>query len=135
MIAEFSAVLVASLVFHNLADHVTGQTDFIAENKTHNPKAMAGHILWYHVTMVVGLLAVIGLLQIPVTGFGFIMAMLFSAASHAFIDTRTPVRRLLEITRSPGFAKLDTPINGMYVSDQALHWTCLLISALLMIKL
>ncbi|WP_331759893.1 hypothetical protein [Streptomyces anulatus] len=39
---------------------------------------------------------------------------------------------LLQHTGSPGFAELRTAgMNGMYLTDQALHQTALLVSALL----
>jgi hypothetical protein len=55
-----------------------------------------------------------------------------SAITHAFFDRRWPVRWLLEQCGSKGFAELQAGgMNGMYLTDQALHQTALLVSALL----
>lgn len=52
--------------------------------------------------------------------------------THAFFDRRWPVRWLLQHTGSPDFAELRAAgMNGMYLTDQALHQTALMVSALL----
>lgn len=149
MIAEFAAVTVTLLVLHDLADHVTGQTDFHAENKVKMPKqcleegkskffglyALAGHVFWYHLTLVFGLIAVSGFMGITFSWLGLAAGMLFSAVTHAVLDTRVPVRLLLEETGSPNFAKMLTPVCGMYQADQALHRSCLLVASMLIVGL
>ena len=42
---------------------------------------------------------------------------------------------VLRVTRSPNFAEQTSPVCGMYVADQALHWLSLLVSALLLATL
>lgn len=139
MIGSFAAILVTLLVMHNLADHIFGQTDTIAAHKA--DKGLAGwkhifsHVILYHACLMVGLGSVLIVLDIPVTWLGVISGLLFSAVTHAIIDRRKIVRWILEVTDSPGFAKMETPLNGMYLADQGLHWGCLLISALLMVGL
>jgi hypothetical protein len=60
----------------------------------------------------------------------------WSAATHAVLDRRWPVRWLLQHTGSPDFAELRTAgLNGMYLADQALHSGALLVSALLITRL
>ncbi|MEV3970213.1 hypothetical protein AB0K68_19010 [Streptomyces sp. NPDC050698] len=52
--------------------------------------------------------------------------------THAFFDRRWPVRWLLGHIGSKGFAELKAAgMNGTYLTDQALHHTALLASALL----
>jgi hypothetical protein len=51
---------------------------------------------------------------------------------RAFFDRRWPVRRLLQHVGSKGFAELKAAgMNGMYLTDQAVHQTALMVSALL----
>ncbi len=125
----------ATNVSHEFADHIL-QTDYQAENKSKPGRvgwsAMLQHIFSYHVAMVIALLAVVSLFDLPVTGLGFISAIAFSAITHAFIDRRWAVKKLLEMTGSPGFAALQTPINGMYLSDQSLHKLALGVSCVLL---
>ncbi len=122
-------------VSHEFADHIL-QTDYQAENKAKPGRvgwaAMLQHIFSYHVSMIIALLTVIALFDLPVTGLGFISAIAFSAITHAFIDRRWPVKKLLEMTGSPKFAALQTPINGMYLSDQSLHRLALGICSVLL---
>jgi hypothetical protein len=132
---------------HNLGDHVTGQTDHQATGKgaptpdqvergAHRHAGWAAnlaHVAHYHLTLViVGLLAWLALpLHWSVTG--VVLALVWSAATHAFLDRRWPVRWLLEHTGSPGFARLAAGgINGMYLADQGLHGLALGIAAVLL---
>ncbi len=136
MIASFAAILVTLLVLHNLADHIFGQTDQMAACKAEPGwfgwKHILSHVLYYHSFMMIGLGLVLIVLEIPATWPGIILGLLFSAVTHAIIDRRWPVRVILEMTGSPNFAKMQTPIFGIYAADQALHWGCLLVSALIM---
>ncbi|MFJ2198507.1 hypothetical protein [Streptomyces violaceusniger] len=69
-------------------------------------------------------------LQMSFTGLAAGLAV--SAATHAFFDRRWPIRWLLEHIGAKGFAELKAAgMNGMYSTDQALHQTALLVSALL----
>ncbi len=130
-----SVCWMATNVSHELGDHIL-QTDYQAENKAKPGRvgwsAMIQHIFSYHVAMVISLLLVIALFDLPVSALGFICAVTFSAVTHAFIDRRWPVKKLLEMTGSPRFAVLQTPINGMYLSDQTLHKVALGVSCILL---
>ncbi|GAA2526964.1 DUF3307 domain-containing protein [Winogradskya humida] len=123
---------------HQIGDHVL-QSDKQAAHKAdpglHGWVFMAQHVGIYHVVAVGMLLvAFVGLgIDIPLRG--MVAGIGFSAISHAFLDRRWPVRFLLTRLGSPTFAVMQTPVNGMYVADQALHYGCLWISALLIARL
>jgi hypothetical protein len=76
----------------------------------------------YHLIMA-------GLLLVPLLRDGWpawraLVALALSAGSHALIDRRWPVRRLLRAVGSPGFATLEW---GVIAVDQALtcrSWPC-----------
>ncbi|MFD8801556.1 hypothetical protein [Streptomyces atroolivaceus] len=71
-------------------------------------------------------------LPIQMSWAGLAAGLIVSAVTHALFDRRWPVRWLLQHTGSPDFAELRAAgMNGMYVTDQALHQTALLVSALL----
>ncbi|MEV7227274.1 DUF3307 domain-containing protein [Polymorphospora sp. NPDC051019] len=135
--AVFSATLFAA---HQIADHVLGQTDNQASHKA-DPgltgwRHILGHVLAYHLVMAVMVTVTIVALDVPVTATGIAAGLAFSAITHAFIDRRWPVRWLLEHTGSTPFSRLaGHGINGMYLADQALHYACLWISALLLARL
>ncbi|MGW1365110.1 hypothetical protein ACWCQP_48025 [Streptomyces chartreusis] len=75
-------------------------------------------------------------LPLPFTATGLAAGFAWSAATHAVLDRRWPVRWLLQHTGSPVFADLrSTGLNGLYLADQALHSGVLLISALLITRL
>lgn len=132
----FAALGFTSLVAHNLADHVFGQNDHQAANKVKPGRvgwsALLQHVFAYHVVLSTMWLLTIMVFDLPVSGLGFILALLFSAITHAILDRRWLVRWILEKTGSPNFAKMQSPINGMYQGDQALHWFCLWISVLIL---
>jgi hypothetical protein len=134
----FVVTLAALLVGHQVGDHVL-QSDRQAAEKSvaglTGLKAMAGHLLAYHVAVgaVLALVAVVLNLSLSVTG--LVAGLVFSAVTHAVLDRRHLVRAVLRGTRSPGFAEQTSPVCGMYVADQALHWLCLLVSALLVATL
>jgi hypothetical protein len=127
---RFAVVLPTLLVAHNLADHIV-QTDHQAAAKTTSWPAMAGHVGGYQVTQAAALAAVAALTGERLSWQRVLLGGVFSAATHAFLDRRWPVRKTLEATRSPNFADMTTPLHGMYLADQALHHGCLLVSALL----
>lgn len=129
----FAVTLVTMLVAHNVGDHIC-QTDHQAAHKAGEDPgvwvpAMAGHVASYQATQAVALAVVLPGLR-P-SWRGVLAGSLFSAASHAFLDRRWPVRGILRRTRSPGFAELAAPISGPYLADQALHHGCLFVAALL----
>ena len=130
----FAAVAATLQAAHQLGDHIA-QTDKDAANKAapgrHGWRHILTHVATYHLTVLVMLYATTTLLHLPVTALGVITGVGFSAATHAFIDRRWPVRWLLNHTGSAAFADRQTPICGMYLADQSLHYACLWASALL----
>jgi hypothetical protein len=116
---------------HNVGDHLV-QTDHQAMNKQHDWSAMAGHVGGYQAAQAVAVGAVLAATGLRPNRWALLVGTVVSAATHAFIDRRWPVRKLLMATRSPGFSEMRTPIFGMYQADQALHHGCLLIAALVM---
>jgi hypothetical protein len=115
------------LAGHLLGDWVV-QTDWQAANKARSWSAMAQHMVGYHLTLALA----VALARWPgwTHGVGWRMASLLgvSLVTHAFIDRRWPVRRLMVATGSEAFA--DTTW-GIFVVDQALHISilCLLVAA------
>ncbi|MGD9482862.1 hypothetical protein WDH52_06305 [Streptomyces sp. TRM70308] len=145
-LATFGAVWAVLSVGHNLADHVIGQTDQQAEGKAApstaevadgvSPRqgwgACLGHVAQYHLVMAVMLALVWAVLPLQMSWTGLAAGLAVSAVTHAFFDRRWPVRWLLEHIGSKGFTELKAAgMNGMYLTDQALHQTALLASALL----
>lgn len=137
--ATFAAVGVTLYAAHQLADHVLGQTDKQANGKAEPGWAgwrhIAGHVGLYHAVMGVMLLVAVAVLDLPVTWLGAVAGVGFSAVTHAVIDRRWPVRLLLEATGSGPFSRLNSGgMNGLYLADQACHWACLWVSALLVVS-
>lgn len=156
--ARFAAVLGTLHAAHDLADHVV-QTDAQALGKTYDWRAMGGHVGSYHATQVAALVAADRVLGLRLSPWRTAIAVAWSAGTHAFLDRRWPVRRLLELTGSEGFAaprtivRLDVdglgrvnvpagvptqvdavgpvPLHGPYLADQALHHACLWVAALI----
>jgi hypothetical protein len=134
----FVVALVALLVAHQLGDHVI-QTDRQASDKAGGgwagARAMVGHLTGYHLTAAVVLASTAYTLALPLSIPGLVAGFAFSLISHGLLDLRRPVRLILRLTGSPQFAEQTTPVNGIYVADQALHWASLLVSALLIARL
>lgn len=132
----FAAGLATMFAAHQVADHVFGQSDKIAENKTKPGRVgwshLLQHVFAYHVVMLMMLLISIAILSLPVTLTGLISCLTMSAVSHAIIDRRWPVKWILDNTGSPKFAEMTQPLCGMYLADQGLHWVFLWMSALLL---
>ncbi|MEW1912514.1 hypothetical protein AB0442_29440 [Kitasatospora sp. NPDC085895] len=149
-LATFGSTWAVLTVGHNLADHVFGQSDHQAANKGAptaedvaagaSPRrgwgACLAHVGQYHLVMA-ALLALVWLfIPLPLGATGLTVGFAWSAATHAVLDRRWPVRWLLQHTGSPAFAELRTAgLNGLYLADQALHSGALLISALLITRL
>ena len=134
----FVVTLLALLVGHQVGDHVLQSDDQAARKSQPGAPgwtAMAGHLLAYHLAVGAILALVAAVLHVPLTVTGVAAGLAFSAVTHAVLDRRHLVRAVLRATGSPGFAEQTTPVCGMYVADQALHWLCLLISALLVATL
>ncbi|MFI5736137.1 hypothetical protein ACIA49_38845 [Kribbella sp. NPDC051587] len=149
-LATFGSVWAVLAVSHNLADHVLGQNDRQALNKGAptavdvaggvNPRrgwgACMGHVAQYHVVMGVVLTLVGVVLPLELSWPGLLGGLVVSAVTHAFLDRRWPVRWLLQHTGKRNFAELrEGGLNGMYLADQALHQTALLVSALVITRL
>lgn len=149
-LATFGAVWAVLAVGHNIADHIFGQTDSLAERKGAptadqvadgvSPRrgwgACLSHVALYHLVMAALLLLAWAALPLRVSWFGLTAGSVVSAATHAFFDRRWPVRWLLQHTGSPGFADLMAAgLNGMYLADQALHQVALLVSSALIARL
>ncbi|MEU9547204.1 hypothetical protein, partial [Streptomyces mirabilis] len=145
-LATFGAVWAVLAVGHNLADHVIGQTDTQAGNKGApsaaeiadgvSPRegwaACLRHVAQYHLVMAVFMGLAWAVLPLQMSWSGLAAGLIVSVVTHAFFDRRWPVRWLLEHIGSKGFAELKAAgMNGMYLTDQALHQTALLVSALL----
>ncbi|OKJ33200.1 hypothetical protein [Streptomyces sp. CB01580] len=150
ILATFGVVWAVLSVGHNLADHVFGQSDHQAANKGApsaaevadgvSPRRGWGsclaHVAQYHLVMAV--LVALAWLALPLSlsWTGLVAGLIVSAVTHAFFDRRWPVRWLLQHTGSPDFAELRAAgMNGMYLTDQALHQSALLVSALLITRL
>ncbi|MFE4975528.1 hypothetical protein ACFRAR_25935 [Kitasatospora sp. NPDC056651] len=149
-LATFGSTWAVLAVGHNVADHVFGQSDHQAANKGAptaedvaagvSPRrgwaACLAHVGQYHLFMA-ALLALVWLfIPLPLSVTGLAAGFAWSAATHAVLDRRWPVRWLLQHTGSPEFAELRTAgLNGMYLADQALHSGALLVSALLITRL
>jgi len=121
-----TTVFLILLTSHLLGDWVV-QSDWQATNKTRSWAALAAHVAGYH--LVMGLL-----LLLPVVRDGWpaaktLAVLAVSAASHALIDRRWPVRALLRMAGSPGFATVEW---GVIAVDQALHLSILAMLAVLL---
>ena len=121
-----TTVFLILLTSHLLGDWVA-QSDWQATNKTRSWAALAAHVAGYH--LVMGLL-----LLLPVVRDGWPAAkalgvLAVSAATHALIDRRWPVRALLRVAGSPGFATVEW---GVIAVDQALHLSILAMLAVLL---
>lgn len=127
----FAVILPTLWAAHNVGDHVV-QTDHQAMNKAISWGAMAGHVGGYQVIQALAVESVLTLTGLRGSVWRRVAGMVVSAGTHAFLDRRWPVKKILEKTGSPGFAQQRTPVFGMYQADQALHHGCLLISALIM---
>ncbi|MET7419585.1 DUF3307 domain-containing protein [Dactylosporangium sp. NPDC005555] len=130
----FVVALAALLVGHSLGDHVA-QTDRQAAHKSAPGgagwRALAGHLLTYHLMVTAALLLTCAALRLPLSATGVTAGIAFSAVTHGLLDRRWPVRAVLRATGSPQFADTTSPVCGMYVADQALHQASLLVAALL----
>ncbi|AEB47417.1 DUF3307 domain-containing protein [Micromonospora maris] len=130
----FAVVTAVLIPAHQFADHIV-QTDSDASHKA-DPgwtgwRHLLIHVATYHLTIAAMLAATLALLDLPVSALGLTAGMAFSAITHALLDRRWPVRLILRLTGSAAFADRQTPVCGMYLADQSLHYACLWISALL----
>lgn len=128
----FAATFATLFAAHQLADHLAGQTDHQATHKDlpgwKGWKANLAHVGLYHAVMAVMLGVAVLVLDLPVSWGGVLVGLGFSAVTHAVLDRRWPVRWLLRKTGSAPFAET---AQGMYVGDQACHYACLWVAALM----
>ena len=121
-----ATVFLVLLAGHLLGDWVA-QTDWQATTKTRSWAALAAHVATYH--LVMGALLLLPILRDGWPPWKALVTLLVSAATHALIDRRWPVRALLTASASPGFATLEW---GVIAVDQALHLTILALLAVLL---
>jgi hypothetical protein len=119
-------VFLVLLCSHLVGDWVT-QSDWQAANKTRSWAALAAHVGRYH--LVMGLLLGVPVLRDGWPAWKALVVLSVSAASHALIDRRWPVRALLRAVGSQGFATLEW---GVIAVDQALHLSILAMLAVLL---
>jgi hypothetical protein len=121
-----TTVFLILLTSHLLGDWVA-QSDWQATNKTRSWAALAAPVAGYH--LVMGLLLLVPVLRDSWPAGKALAVLAVSAATHAFIDRRWPVRALLRIAGSPGFATIEW---GVIAVDQALHLSILAMLAVLL---
>ena len=121
-----TTVFLILLTSHLLGDWVA-QSDWQATNKTRSWAALAAHVAGYH--LVMGLLLLVPVLRDGWPAGKALAVLAVSAATHALIDRRWPVRALLRVAGSPGFATLEW---GVIAADQALHLSILAMLAVLL---
>jgi hypothetical protein len=114
-----TTVFLILLTSHLLGDWVA-QSDWQATNKTRSWAALAAHVAGYH--LVMGLLLLLPVLRDGWPAGKALAVLAVSAATHALIDRRWPVRALLRVAGSPGFATVEW---GVIAVDQALHLSIL----------
>jgi hypothetical protein len=137
--ATFAAVAVTLYAGHQLADHVLGQTDRQARDKTlpgwPGWRACLEHVAQYHLVLTVMLGVVWMVLDLPLSPLGMLAGLWWSGITHAILDRRWPVQWISRHTGSPEFVKPGHPLPGAYLVDQATHLGCLWISSLLVVLL
>lgn len=121
-----TTVFLVLLTGHLLGDWVA-QSDWQATNKTRSWAALAAHVAGYHLGM--GLLLLVPVLRDGWPAWKALAVLAVSAATHAVIDRRWPVRALLRVAGSPGFATVEW---GVIAVDQALHLSILAMLAVLL---
>jgi Protein of unknown function (DUF3307) len=119
-------VFLVLLTGHLLGDWVA-QDDWAATNKTHSWAALGAHVARYH--LIMGLLLLLPILRDGWPAGNAVVVLIVSAATHAFIDRRWPVRALMRAVGSPGFATVEW---GVIAADQALHLSILALLAILL---
>ena len=121
-----TTVFLILLTSHLLGDWVA-QSDWQATNKTRSWAALAAHVAGYH--LVMGLLLLVPVLRDGWPAGKALAVLVVSAATHALIDRRWPVRALLRVAGSAGFATVEW---GVIAVDQALHLSILAMLAVLL---
>ncbi len=81
----------------------------------------------YH--LIMGLLLLLPILRDGWPAGNALVVLTVSAATHALIDRRWPVRAIMRAAGSPGFATVEW---GVIAADQALHLSILAMLAVLL---
>ena len=135
--SRFAAIATTLTAAHHVGDFLL-QTDHQAackpasEDRTvvcsegESWRALAGHIASYHAAQVAGLLIANRALGLKLRPGRVAAGVAISAATHAVIDRRWPVRWWMDNTGSAAFREN----GGAAHVDQTLHHTALWVSAL-----
>ncbi|SIO86155.1 hypothetical protein [Nocardiopsis sp. JB363] len=135
--ARFSAVAATLTAMHHAGDYLF-QTDHQATHKAGvadratecsedtSWRALAAHVASYHAAQAAGLLIANRFLGLRLQPSRVVAGVAVSAATHALIDRRWPVRWWMDHTGSSGFRQA----GGAAHADQALHHLALWASAL-----
>lgn len=136
-ISRFAAVAATLTAMHHVGDFVL-QTDHQSARKPcaqdrltecsepESWRALAAHVASYHAAQVAGLLIANRALGLKLRPGRVLAGVAISAATHAVIDRRWPVRWWMDNTGSAAFREN----GGAAHVDQALHHTALWASAL-----
>jgi len=81
------------------------KNDWAATNKAHSWVALGAHVATYH--LIMGLLLLLPVLRDGWPAGNAQIVLTVSAATHALIDRRRPVRALMRAAGSPGFATVE----------------------------
>lgn len=106
----FSTLLTAALAAHEVTDNLLGQTDDQAARKgkpgVEGWAADLRHVAAYHATLAAMVGATVRVIRLPVSGRGLLAGFAVSVASHAGIDRRWPVEKLMALTGSGRWAEM-----------------------------
>lgn len=100
--ARLGATYAALMAAHDVGDHIV-QTDHQAATKASSWAGMVGHVGSYTALQVAALVALRAGGVRP-SWRRTLVAVAWSAGTHAILDRRRPVAALLRMTGSPGFA-------------------------------
>ncbi|MET7795669.1 DUF3307 domain-containing protein [Streptomyces decoyicus] len=149
--AVFAAVFIALYVAHSVGDHWL-QSSCQAADKGMPGRvgrlACSRHVLGLTLTKLLALLAVVLLLDLPVTATGVTIGLTVDAITHWWADRRTTLAWLAKVTGKAEFYRLGTPAHpahpvtdkgkpaahlgtGAYALDQSFHHLWLLVAALI----
>lgn len=145
--AAFAALLAAALAAHEVADNLLGQTDDQAAKKGKPGRegwyADLRHVAAYHATLAAMVGLTVRATRAPVSSWGLLAGLLVSMISHAGIDRRWPVEKLMAVTGSRRWAEMTIRTEphgvpwrpGLNRGDQAAHTGMLLVAALVAVAI
>ncbi|AHH98271.1 hypothetical protein [Kutzneria albida] len=112
--AKFAALAAALYAVHQVADHLTGQTDPQAAHKCDpgpdGTRACLGHVLQYTAHTAGAVLVLNKALRLGITPAGFVVGQAVSAVTHYWADRdRGRLARLSAKLGSPVFPSLGKP--------------------------